>query len=285
MFAQYLDVQKSKDIAALDEREARGRWKSFVGKWNRGELAEGWYCAETLADASKNRAVARAVDEEGAASATPRPPSARGQEELVGGGDLAHTEEEDSANDDDDDDNDDYGPLLPRGSSGDPSNTMPSPRHGHGPAIPSTQDLALRRENAEEERLDRIEQLRLARKADRAEQKARLEDLVPRAEAGTRERQLEKKREVNEKMRGFREKSPGAAAEVGEAELMGGGDGVAEYKQAKAVAQRRKTEREVRREEELRAKTAEREERLKEYRLREESTMKVLKQIARERFG
>lgn len=46
LFAQYLEVQKGKDIAALDEREVKGRWKSFVGKWNRGELAEGWYSPE-----------------------------------------------------------------------------------------------------------------------------------------------------------------------------------------------------------------------------------------------
>lgn len=65
MFALYLEVQKQLDIEVLTEHEARGRWKSFVGKWydefyctmvlamakelrltlvrNRGELAEGWY--------------------------------------------------------------------------------------------------------------------------------------------------------------------------------------------------------------------------------------------------
>ncbi|KAL2162179.1 hypothetical protein VTH06DRAFT_7092 [Thermothelomyces fergusii] len=43
LFAYYLDLQKQLDIDSLDEIEVRGRWKSFVGKWNRGELAEGWY--------------------------------------------------------------------------------------------------------------------------------------------------------------------------------------------------------------------------------------------------
>lgn len=33
MFALYLDIQKNIDIADLDEREVKGRWKSFVGKW------------------------------------------------------------------------------------------------------------------------------------------------------------------------------------------------------------------------------------------------------------
>jgi len=33
MFALYLDIQKNKDLYFLDETEARGRWKSFIGKW------------------------------------------------------------------------------------------------------------------------------------------------------------------------------------------------------------------------------------------------------------
>lgn len=27
----------------MDKWEVKGWWKSFVGKWNRGELVEGWY--------------------------------------------------------------------------------------------------------------------------------------------------------------------------------------------------------------------------------------------------
>jgi len=33
MFALYLDIQKQILLEDLDEREAKGRWKSFVGKW------------------------------------------------------------------------------------------------------------------------------------------------------------------------------------------------------------------------------------------------------------
>lgn len=33
MFALYLDIQKGKVLDDLDETEARGRWKSFIGKW------------------------------------------------------------------------------------------------------------------------------------------------------------------------------------------------------------------------------------------------------------
>ncbi|KAI0845806.1 hypothetical protein F5Y00DRAFT_245361 [Daldinia vernicosa] len=289
LFAQYLEVQKGKDIAALDEREVKGRWKSFVGKWNRGELAEGWYSPETLSEARKAGAGAstQLVGEGSIVSVTSPSsrPSGQNRERLGGGNDLTLSGGEESENEDDDE----YGPTLP-GSA--PAQSYP--RHHsdatrstrHGPGIPNRQDLDLQREKAEEERTQHISDLRLARKADRVEQRARLEELVPRAEPGTRERQLEKKREVNEKMRGFRDKSPGGgAAEVNEAELMGGGDSVAEYKRLKAAAERRKTEREVRREEEARIKAAEREDRVREYRRKEDVTMEVLKRIARERFG
>ncbi|OTA56223.1 hypothetical protein K449DRAFT_387580 [Hypoxylon sp. EC38] len=277
LFAQYLDVQKRKDIATMDEREIRGRWKSFVGKWNHGDLAEGWYRPETLSEARKSGATSAYAQPStgGKEGGVGIPPSVgRGEQDHSRKSTRSEEEEDDGdqrSNDDDDDD--EYGPTLP------PPATSPSPpaKHRHGPGIPSLQDLDLRRESAQEERLRRIDELRLARRVDRAEQKARLEDLVPRAEAGTRERRLEKKREVNEKMRAFRERSPGVGGEVGEAELMGGaadGDGDG-----------RRTEREVRREEEVRARMKEREDRVREYKKKEEGTMEVLRRIARERFG
>lgn len=33
LFALYLDIQKQKVLDDLDEVEAKGRWKSFMGKW------------------------------------------------------------------------------------------------------------------------------------------------------------------------------------------------------------------------------------------------------------
>ncbi|KAI1759243.1 hypothetical protein GGR53DRAFT_165642 [Hypoxylon sp. FL1150] len=284
LLAQYLEVQKQKDITALDEREVRGRWKSFVTKWNKGELAEGWYRAETLEEA--RREWAGALAERRAAS---RPPPVlhnggeEGREGPGGGGSATrYGEEGEGDGSGGSDEDDEYGPILPPGAASDAARSA-----RHGPGIPSMQDLAMRREDAEEERLQDIDQLRLARKADRAEQRERLEDLVPRAAAGTRERRLEKKQEVNDKMRSFRNRSPGGVGEVGEAELMGsgGGDEVAEYKRAQEAARRKRSEREVRREEEARARAAEREVRIEEYRRKEESTMEVLRQIARERFG
>ena len=135
-----------------------------------------------------------------------------------------------------------------------------------------------------EDGLQYRDDIRFARKVDRKAQKEALNELVPRAEAGTRERQLEKKKEVNEKMKSFREKSPGAV-EVPDTELMGGGDGIEGYKKQKQEFERKKNERELRKEEILRARMAEREERLQEYRQKEEGTMAMLKQLAKQRFG
>ena len=135
-----------------------------------------------------------------------------------------------------------------------------------------------------EDRIARRKDIRYDRKQDRKAQEAAVDELVPRAEAGTRERQLEKKRDANNKMKSFRERSPGAA-EVPDAELMGGGDGAGEYKKMKEEFERKKNERELRKEEILRARMAEREERLSEYRAKEESTMAMLKTLARQRFG
>jgi hypothetical protein len=137
---------------------------------------------------------------------------------------------------------------------------------------------------AAEDGLVARDDMRYERKLERKAQRAALDELVPRAEAGTRERQLEKKKEVNEKMKGFREKSPGAS-EVPDVDLMGGGDSIGELKRMKQEAERKKTEREVRKEEFLRARMAEREERLSEYRAKEDKTMEMLKAVAKQRFG
>jgi hypothetical protein len=103
-----------------------------------------------------------------------------------------------------------------------------------------------------EDKLASLEDLRFSRKMDRKLQKEQLDELVPRADAGTRERQLEKKREVNDKMRAFREKSP--VEEVGEADLMGD-DGLEGFKKKRKEMERKKNERELRKEEMLRVRT------------------------------
>ncbi|KAK1673021.1 hypothetical protein BDP55DRAFT_695795 [Colletotrichum godetiae] len=291
LLAYYLDLQKQKDIREMDEREVRGRWKSFVGKWNRGELSQGWYDPEMFVSA-KERAL-----EVGIEGVPSRRDGGQGRE-VVGrseereyGGERTDEEEEENRhhgeNDDDDDDDDDddgLGPRLPPTSRGTGQRS--------GPGIPNMADLSLQRETlAEDAARDRsaaVTDLRQARKEDRKLQRERLDDVAPRAEAGTRERQLEKRAAVNEKMKEFREKGlggDGGTAEVGEQELMGGGDSFAELKAMKAREERKKTEREVRREEIARARAVEREERVREYREREEGVMKGLRELAKQRFG
>ncbi|KAK2012226.1 hypothetical protein LZ32DRAFT_310887 [Colletotrichum eremochloae] len=277
LLAYYLDLQKQKDIRDMDEREVRGRWKSFVGKWNRGELSQGWYDPEMFV-AAQERVVDEGID-------GPREEVRRDdigvmkEEGRAGGRGEDDGEKED---DDEDDDDDDLGPRLP-----------PTAREGgqrSGPGIPSMADLSLHRETlaeeAQREREARAADLRQQRKDDRKLQRERLDDVAPRAEAGTRERQLEKRALVNGKMKEFRDKGgDGGVQEVGEQELMGGGDSLQEFKAMKAREERKKTERELRREEIARAREAEREERLREYREREEGVMKGLRELAKQRFG
>lgn len=304
LFAYYLDVQKSLDLYGLDPQQARGRWKSFVNKWNRGELAEGWYDPEMFERITREfpapplaeRTSASARGEDVARGGYGAVEEREGEEQRGRGrglstpsdgarGPLADEDDTRQAVDsrDDADSDSDYGPPPPPGQS-DP--TASGSRKG--PGIPTLSDLALQREAAAEEREGQLDDLRRARRADRAQQKERLDEMAPRAEPGTRERKLEKRALVNEKMRGFREGAAGGGGgveEVGDGDLMGGGDSVAELKRARAATQRKKTERELRREAEARAREEERLERLREWREREEEKLRGLKELARARFG
>ncbi|KAI9815299.1 MAG: hypothetical protein M1827_002779 [Pycnora praestabilis] len=262
MFGLYLDIQKQLILEDLQDAEVKGRWKRFVGKWNRGELAEGWYDPST-----KQKAIASASIEEASSEVRTRRPQ---DSPEFGVERKTRSLERDNESDDDV-----VGPALP--------GYEPKDRRV-GPAIPNMQDLALQRELALDDRNAARDDIRYARKLDRKQQKEQVDDLVPRAEAGTRERQLEKKKEVNDKMRSFREKSPSAVEEVGEGELMGD-DGVEGLKAKKKEFERKKNEREIRKEEMLRARAEEREERLQEHRAKEDKTMAMLKALAKQNFG
>jgi hypothetical protein len=196
LFADYLDLQKGHDIADLTEDEVKGRWKSFMGKWNRGELAEGWYDPKT-----KERADERAL-EMGAQPQTTREPLPQRPTSTSRDQQLEAADEDD----------DDFGPALPPGQKS-------------GPSVPSMQDLQHRQELTEEERSARIADIRSDRKLDRQTQKERLEELAPRADPGSRERQMEKKRETTATNRSFADAKDSGAAEVPDAEMMGGGGG------------------------------------------------------------
>jgi hypothetical protein len=265
LLADFLYIQKQKDLYEMDDREVKGRWKSFVGKWNRGELAEGWYDPETF------QRVTKRAEEMGLVRVPRKEEGEEASRDVEDRDEVMRVERRAG---DEDEDEDDYGPVLPGTGSGKAS----------GPGIPSRQDLALRDEQRQEDRATSIADLRHARALDRTIQKERLEDLTPRAPAGTRERQLEKKALLNEKLKSFREPSPGG--EVPDAEMMGGGgDELEEYKREKQKEQRKKSEREVRREEIERVRREEVEERRRRWKEKEEGTVEGLKELVRQRFG
>lgn len=263
LFAEYLDLQKHLDLADLGQDEVKGRFKSFVGKWNRNELSEGWYdpALKTRVD-ERWKSRAKGVSE--------RPRHDVGPSKSI----YEDVQDDGSRNGDDDDDDDDgYGPALPS-----------QPNAKAGPYIPSRDDLQYRQELADEARAADRADLRYERKQDRALQRERIEEMAPRADPGSRERQLEKKREVTAVNRDFREAKDGGEAEVGESELMGD-DGIEGYKAKLKATEKKKNEREIRKEELLRARAEEREQRMAQYRQKEEKTIEMLRGLARERFG
>ena len=264
LFAYFLDLQKQIEIDDLDDREIRGRWKSFVGKWNRGELAEGWYDPDMFARIAES-------------ASPPMPSPSRDSPDLADHtGAASQRDQTRGGEDGDDDDDDDYGPVLP-GSA--------ARGRQAGPGIPSLQDLSVRNEMLEEDREGSRNALRDARKSDRALQKEQLNDILPRAEAGTRERQLEKRQMVNEKMREFRDKSPGLEGGNDRDLMGGGGDELEDFKKEKERQQRKKSEREIRREEMDRARREEIEEKRRAWAEREEGTVSMLRELAKQRFG
>lgn len=114
------------------------------------------------------------------------------------------------------------------------------------------------------------------------------EEIAPKAEPGTHERRMQKRQDAATANRAFAESRRGGSPGEGapDEELMGsGGNDLAELKKAQDKEQRKKNDREIRREEILRARTAEREERVRQYREKEDETIGWLKTLAKQRFG
>ncbi|KAF7592504.1 hypothetical protein BBP40_012794 [Aspergillus hancockii] len=282
MFAMYLDIQKGILIENLSEVEVKGRWKSFINKWNRGELAEGWYDPSTLEKARMN-----AQEESLAGRGRESPVYDREVGSRQGGDDPDEEERDDD--DDDDDDDDEYGPVLP--GHGGVSRYEGRPGQSSGPTIPTMQDLELRKETAAEDaiavREDSWKQRREEVRSHRAELRHMEDEVAPRAEPGTHERRMEKRQEAAAANRAFAEARRGGSPDgAPDEDIMGSGENELDaIKRVKAQEQRKKNEREIRREEILRARAAEREERLQQYRQKEEETIGWLKTLAKQRFG
>ncbi|EFQ98193.1 hypothetical protein MGYG_01229 [Nannizzia gypsea CBS 118893] len=285
MFGTYLDIQKGIYIDDLDDRELRGRWKSFVGKWNRGELAEGWYDPATLKKALEG-AYSRSSPDTTVHDPRGRRASASYKEEQQNAAPNEYHQqgEQDKGEEDEEEEEESYGPQAP-------SSHRQLSGYRPGPKIPTLADLTIKRED---EQFD-LEQARKANKAIRKQELSshkselrKIEDeIAPRAEPGSRERLLEKKREKSASNRQFAEARRGGSPveAVADADLMGGAEGEDGFKKLKEKQMRKKNERELRKEEILRARAEEREIRLRSYRRKEDETMDYLRAIAQERFG
>ena len=252
---------------------------------NRGELAEGWYDPATLEKAQASASSSAAHTER---QSRPRDSPSYGTPNRL---------EESS-------DEDIVGPTMPGGET-----KVHKSDKRPGPAIPNLQDLELQRgmvhirlfysiqytdtlashqELKHEDSLAHRQDLRVHRQMDRKKQKEGLDELIPRAEAGSKDRILEKKREKADANRAFASAKieAGGIEEVPESDLLGNEDGGIEgFKKQKSEMDRKKNEREVRREEVLRARMEELEERRRDYRAKEEKTMSGLVALAKARFG
>lgn len=230
---------------------------------NNGELAEGWYDPSTKAKAEDRTRDGTRDDAQWDSIEKHRyPPKDRD----------SYTK---SQRKNQDSDVDEFGPALP---------DQMDPRTRVGPAVPSGQDLQLRDELREEDRIYAREDLAYARKQDRKLQKERLDDLLPRADPGSHERQMEKKRELAASNKAFADRKSPGVEEFGDRDLMGE-DSLESFKRRKVEQQRKKTERDIKKEEIWRARAAEREEKLAKRREKEEATMNYLKKLAKERYG
>jgi hypothetical protein len=98
---------------------------------------------------------------------------------------------------------------------------------------------------------------------------------------------MEKRQEAAAANRAFAEARRGGSPDgAPDEDIMGSGENeLDDIKRAKAQERRKKNEREIRREEILRARAAEREERLQQYRQKEEETIGWLKTLAKQRYG
>lgn len=143
-------------------------------------------------------------------------------------------------------------------------------------------------EDALEARQEARDQRRAELHSHKSEMRHIEDEVAPKAEPGTHERRMQKRQDAAAANRAFAESRRGGSPGEGapDEDLMGSGENdLAELKKVQAKEQRKKNDREIRREEILRARTAEREERVRQYRQKEEDTIGWLKTLAKQRFG
>jgi hypothetical protein len=167
-----------------------------------------------------------------------------------------------------------------------------------GPTLPTAEDLQLQKgiffishkslkilpnipylEHLMEQAKEESETTRKTQKSLQKHHASELEELYPRADAGTHERRLENRAAVNAMHRSFRDKSPEIT--VPEETLFGGDETRAELERQR----RAERTREGKREERMREREAERGRVRRELIEKEKGTMEMLKKLAMERFG
>ncbi|GLB43683.1 hypothetical protein LshimejAT787_1401950 [Lyophyllum shimeji] len=247
-FRIWLKEEKSKYFDELSGDRARSYFRKFVKAWNRGKLSKSLYAG---IDPSTVSATTQTAYKWSFASK-----QSRADDEA-----LRSAREEISA------------ATYNREA---PSHAGPS-RTGwgriQGPTLPTASDLALSREMAAEQR---EEERAYKRKRDKLEAKERIEDMVGPREVG-REGMLEKKRARRDADRSFREKGD-EGFEVDESTLLGGGDSFKDQ-----IARRDATKQRYNAAREEKAAAAR--ERANMFKQKEQATMEMFQQMAKQRFG
>ncbi|KAF8079263.1 hypothetical protein FPV67DRAFT_107852 [Lyophyllum atratum] len=244
-FRIWLKDEKGKYFDELSGDKARSYFRKFVKAWNRGKVSKSLYAG---IDPTTISATTQTAYKWSFASK-----KTRADDEA-----LRAAREDISA------------ATYNRESS---SQAGPSRGRVQGPTLPSASDLALSREMvAEQEQAERS----YKRKRDKLEAKERVEEMVGPREVG-REGMLEKKRARRDADKSFREKGD-EGLEVDESTLLGAGgsfrDEIAKRDAAKSRYSAAREE-----------KAAAARERATVYKQKEQATMDMFQQMAKQRFG
>ncbi|KAG5644114.1 hypothetical protein DXG03_009133 [Asterophora parasitica] len=247
-FRIWLKDDKGKYFDELSGDRARSYFRKFVKAWNRGKLRKSLYAG---IDPSTISATAQTGYKWSFASK-----KTRADDEAL----RAAREEISAAT---------YNREPSSSSHAGPSR----PGRVQGPTLPSASDLALSRELAGEQQQ---EERAYKRKRDKLEAKERVEEMVGPKEVG-REGMLEKKRARRDADRSFREKGD-EGLEADESTLLGGGDSFRDQIAKRDAAKSRFN---AAREE----KAAAARERATAIKQKEQATMDMFQQMAKQRFG
>ncbi|KAM0750179.1 hypothetical protein T439DRAFT_247115 [Meredithblackwellia eburnea MCA 4105] len=255
----WLDEERGKKLDQISASDARKYFKKFCRRWNKGKLEEKYYTGISSARVSSSvssghswsftKATQRELDD-----------ASRIRKEIDGPS---------SSRD------------GPRGGGGGGNAKVQGPVQG--PSLPPTsgsavQDLYNSRENYRAGQ----ESLRDAEKAQRRREgrDAREEERDSRATG--RDRVMEKRREVNAGNKAMRDaKEGGGMMEFDDETLMGGSGSSF----AAAIAARDRSKTQGRRAQALEERAAEREDKYKQLRTKEDDTMAMFRKLAQERFG